>query len=102
MGTIDDVQLRRVSARLARIGCQTLDTCCELRWRAHGKPGVRADGVPAVRQGCRPPQGTWALTTDPYRWVRLLHWLGEKVNIREATILPLKGRPRTRPQLFEG
>src|SRR5262249_55414514 len=101
MSRIDDAQLRRFSARLARIGRQTLDTCRELSWRAHGKPGVRANGVPAIRQGRCPPQGTWAFTADPYWWVRSLHWFGEKVNIREATILPLKGRLRTRPQRFE-
>src|SRR2546429_2702317 len=102
MSTIDDVQLRRVPARLARIGRQALDAGRELDWRTHGEPGVRANGVPAVRQGRRPSQGTWAFTNDPYRWVWLLHRLGQKVDIREATILSLKGWMITRPQLFEG
>src|SRR5438067_13322359 len=102
MGTIDDVQLRRVPARLARIGRQTLDAGRELGRRAHGEPGVRANGVPAVGQGRCTPQGTLAFATNPYRRVWLLHRLGQKVNIREATILSLKGRMLTRPQLFEG
>src|SRR5215831_10007681 len=102
MGTIDDVQLRRVPARLARIGRQALDAGRELGRRAHGEPGIRANGIPAIGQGRRTPQGPLAFATDPYRWVRLLHRLGQKVNIREATILSLKGGMSTRPQFFEG
>src|SRR5262245_63799194 len=33
------------------------------------------------------------------RGVRLLHWLGQKVNVGEATILSLKSRMITGPQL---
>src|SRR5215468_8320985 len=102
MRTIDDVQLRRVPAHLARIGRQALDAGRELSWGAHGEPRIRANGIPAVRQGRRSPQGTLAFATHPYRWMRLLHRLGQKVRIRKATILALKGRMLTRPQLFEG
>ena len=55
MGTIDNVQLRRVPARLACICGQTFDAGRKLGWRIHGELGVRADRVPAVRQGCCTP-----------------------------------------------
>src|SRR5215467_5679797 len=102
MGTIDDVQFRRVPACLTHICRQTLNAYRELGRRAHGEPGVRANGIPAVSQGRGTPQGTLTFATDPNRRVWFLHWLGQKVNICEATILPLKGRMITRPQLFEG
>src|SRR5881296_2851956 len=101
-GTVDDVQLSRIPARLACIRRQALNAYRELGRRAHRESRIRADRIPAIGQGRRAPQGALAFATDPNRGVRLLHWLGQKVNVGKATVLSLKGRILTGPQLFEG